>query len=308
MSGFIQSTVMGLAQGMAEDKANEYAAENFQFTKDPYYVKLPNGDLKRRKLPEYCTKQESKNWKKLQTKAWTHDKSMCGCCCWTECIGWVPLLAIIPVIGPGIMYTIHNSLIKFADRKFNLPIELKVKMHSNIAIDLVISLVPLLGVFFSWLNACSTRNAALVYNFVSQRALERHNMQLSQQQQGSNRPNDSRGNYSKGNSNNGSNRDPNRISRRSPPNSNDNRVHRNERTYDKRTCDKRTYDRDDNQYKEPIRPNRVQMKPDYYQNQYNNQYTDNDRNQYSNTQYPYSNNQYSNNQYPNNPQTAPYPT
>lgn len=177
MSGLILSVVEGLGQDYLVDKANEYAEEHFQPVKDPFYekVKLPNGDTKeiRRKLPkDLFGKKESRAWKSIQNRAWMHDRSMCGCCCWTDTIGWAPLLALLPVIGPGIMYLIHNKLITQADKAFKLPLELKAKMHGNIVIDLCISLVPLLGTLFSWLHACSTRNAAMVYNYVVQRAVE----------------------------------------------------------------------------------------------------------------------------------------
>lgn len=187
MSGLIKSAIEGLGQDYLTDKANEYAEEHFQPTKNPYYetIKLPNGEIKeiRRKLPkDLFSKKESKAWKSVQNKAWSHDRSMCGCCCWTDTIGWAPLLALIPVIGPALMYSIHNKLITYADKEFHLPVEVKAKMHGNIMVDLCISLVPILGTLFSWLHTCSTRNAAIVYNFVVKRAVERRQTNFQRQQ------------------------------------------------------------------------------------------------------------------------------
>lgn len=187
MSGLIKSVVEGIGQDILTDKANEYAGSHFQPTKDPFYEKitLPNGETKevKRKLPkELFSKKESKAWKSIQNKAWMHDRSMCGCCCWTDTIGWAPLLALLPVIGPAVMYSIHNKLTTLADKEFNLPLELKAKMHGNIAIDLCISLIPILGTLFSWLHTCSTRNAAMVYNFIVQRALEQQQTNLQRDQ------------------------------------------------------------------------------------------------------------------------------
>lgn len=172
MSGFVTGLLTSWGEGYLQDKATEFAEENFQPTKDPFYEKLPNGKQVRRRLPDCCSKQESKAWKSLQNKAWSHDRSVCGCCCWTQCVGWAPIMAIIPVIGPALMYWVHGKLINYADKHFHLPPDLLVKMHGNIGIDLAISLIPILGILFSWLHASSTRNCAMVYNFVSKRAYE----------------------------------------------------------------------------------------------------------------------------------------
>jgi hypothetical protein len=81
------------------------------------------------------------------------------------------------------MYWVHDKLIELADDRYKLPAEIKVKMHGNIVIDLLISLVPILGSVFAWLHACSTRNAAIVYNFVGKRALERKQAELMHQKE-----------------------------------------------------------------------------------------------------------------------------
>lgn len=171
----IESALAGLAQDKAIERSEEYAGEHFQPTRDPFYENTTDGKQHRRRLPDFCTKEESKNWKSIQNKAWLHDKSLCGCCCWTENIGWAPVLVMVPVIGPALMYWVHNKLITMANKKYDLPTDLLVKLHSNIVIDLCISLIPILGSIFAWLSACSTRNAAMIYNFVCKRALERHN-------------------------------------------------------------------------------------------------------------------------------------
>ncbi|EGA85710.1 YLR326W-like protein [Saccharomyces cerevisiae VL3] len=148
MSGFIKSTLLSLGQDYLEDQYQEFAEQHFQPTRDPFYETNKDGKKHRRRLPYYCTKDESKAWKKVQNKAWLHDKSLCGCCCWTNTIGWAPLLALLPVIGPLLMYWVHDKLIELADDRYKLPAEIKVKMHGNIVIDLLISLVPILGSVF----------------------------------------------------------------------------------------------------------------------------------------------------------------
>lgn len=176
---FIESALVSLGQDELINRGQEFAGEHFQPTKDPFYEKSNDGKKHRLRMPDYCTKEESKNWKAIQNKAWLHDKGLCGCCCWAENIGWAPFLAIFPIIGPSLMYSVHSKLIKLADKKYDLPAEMKVKMYSNIAIDLCISLVPILGSVFAWLNACSTRNATMIYNFVCERSLERYNNEQS---------------------------------------------------------------------------------------------------------------------------------
>lgn len=183
MSGFLQSTLLGLGKDYLQDEYQELAGQHFQPTRDPFYETNKDGKKHRLRLPYYCTKDESKAWKNVQNKAWMHDKSVCGCCCWTSVIGWAPLLALLPVIGPLLMYWVHEQLIELADKKYRLPVETKVKMHGNIVLDLLISLVPVLGSVFAWLHACSTRNAAIVYNFVGQRALERKQAEMMREKQ-----------------------------------------------------------------------------------------------------------------------------
>lgn len=180
MSGLVRDFIVGYA----EDFANEYAQENFQPVIDPYYARVgPQKKKVRRELPaELFSKQERKRFKTLQSKSWTHDRSMCGCCCWTECIGWAPVFSIIPVVGPIIMYMIHNSLVTYAERNLynnRLPTGLKTKLLANITFDLCITLVPVLGALFSWLNGCSTRNTALIYNDL----VEKRMKQVPQYQQ-----------------------------------------------------------------------------------------------------------------------------
>lgn len=183
MSALVANVVQGLGEGFLQDKATGFAEEHFQPTKDPFYEKLPNGKQIRRRLPDYCTKQESKAWKNLQNKAWMHDRNICGCCCWTSGIGWAPMLAFLPVIGPALMYWVHGQLINYANKQYHLPQDLLMKLHANIGIDLAISLVPALGILFAWLHACSTRNSAMIYNFVCERALEKANMEKRAKEQ-----------------------------------------------------------------------------------------------------------------------------
>lgn len=141
---------------------------------DPYYTELPDGSRKRRKLPDYCSTKEKKIWKKLQNRAWKDDRCLCGCLWVNWGLGLAPILSILPTIGPIIMYMVHSKLISMADKELNLPPELLVKLHGNIVLDLLISLPPILGTFLAWMNACSTRNCALIYNYMVKRASQKY--------------------------------------------------------------------------------------------------------------------------------------
>ncbi|SCU87524.1 LAFA_0E07250g1_1 [Lachancea sp. 'fantastica'] len=183
MTSLVQGFIENLAENYASDKWNDYAGERFQPTKDPFYEVLPEGKRKRRKLPEYCSPREKKLWKKLQNRAWKDDRCLCGCLWVNWGLGLAPMLSIIPTIGPIIMYSVHSKLISMADRELALPAELVAKMHGNILLDLLISLPPVLGVIFAWMNACSTRNCAMIYNHLAKKAINSHNAYLQQQAQ-----------------------------------------------------------------------------------------------------------------------------
>ncbi|SCU87294.1 LAMI_0D05490g1_1 [Lachancea mirantina] len=183
MSSLVQGLVKSFAEDWAENKWDDYAGEKLQPTKDPFYCKMPNGKRKRRKLPEYCTQKEKKLWKKLQNRAWKHDRCMCGCIWVNWGLGLAPVLSILPTIGPIIMYWIHSKLISMADKELNLPPELLVKLHGNIVIDLLISLPPIIGTLFAWMNACSTRNCAMIYNYMVKRASKQSAAQTQTQSQ-----------------------------------------------------------------------------------------------------------------------------
>ncbi|KAK9356559.1 hypothetical protein V1523DRAFT_437567 [Lipomyces doorenjongii] len=152
------------------DAWNEFAGEKLQ-TKDPYFEKLADGTTRRRKAPEGTSASDAIVFKKILSSAWKHDRCMCGCF-WADWgVGQAPLISLIPVIGPWIMYSLHLRLNSMAE-ELHIPATLHVKMTANVTFDFLITLVPVLGAVFSYLNACSTRNAALVHTYLMKRALE----------------------------------------------------------------------------------------------------------------------------------------
>ncbi|GEQ68663.1 hypothetical protein JCM33374_g2331 [Metschnikowia sp. JCM 33374] len=156
------------------DVFNEIVGEHFN-TKNPFEDKHGN----KRVLDSHKnTEKERRVWKRVQKRAWVHDKCFvgpcgigldCSCCfCVDLGIGLVPLAVFfLPGIGPLVTYVIHARLIAIAQNELYLPAKLVAKLQSNILLDLLISLPPLVGAFLAWLNACSTRNAALIYTYLA---------------------------------------------------------------------------------------------------------------------------------------------
>lgn len=172
MSNLIKSFV----ESQFESSAEDYAMEKFNaFANKKYNCKDPFRDPetnKRLRLPEELSPQKSdvKFWKRCQNKAWRDDQcflSICGFYASAGCcsIGSCPLVVLIPIIGPIIMYHIHAKLIRMCQKKRPgmLSDEQIAKMHANIVFDLCIALPPIIGTFFTWLNGCSTRNCTIIY-------------------------------------------------------------------------------------------------------------------------------------------------
>lgn len=147
-------------------------APDIVHTKDPFFVTGPNGDQSRRKAPENITRRDKKVWKRIISKAWSHDRNFCGCTGTVDLgVGQAPLVSLIPIIGPICMYVLHARILSLAD-ELQVPSSLHAKMAANILFDFIITLTPVLGALFSWMNACSTRNAALIDTWVRHKAVK----------------------------------------------------------------------------------------------------------------------------------------
>ncbi|CAI5756811.1 unnamed protein product [Candida verbasci] len=163
--------------GIATDYFNDYAEEHWN-GKDPYTDEETGKKLKL--TPGITTKQEQKAWNRIRSQAWKDDKCLLGSCgVGMDCgLGLATFMAFFfPVIGPIITYGIHSRVISIANENFNLPNKLQGKLHSNITFDLLITLPPVIGAFFGWLHGCSTRNAAMIYQFIENMANERASSQ-----------------------------------------------------------------------------------------------------------------------------------
>lgn len=172
--GDIQGQLEGLpGYDIVMDFWNDYAQEHIKVGKNPY---TDENDKKLKLKSPYNTSHEHKLWKKVQKKAWVHDKCFLGSC-WVgmDCgLGLVPVVvALIPAVGPLIMYGLHARLIHIVSNEYELPTKLIAQMESQILIDLLISLPPVIGGLFAWLNGCLTRNAGMIYNYFAYAAEQR---------------------------------------------------------------------------------------------------------------------------------------
>lgn len=171
MNGIVESFALGQAQDYATDKWNTWAGEKLQ-TKDPYRYEDAEGKSHKLKLPAQASKQDQKMWKWVQRRAWLDDKCFCGCYPVDCGVGLGPLMAILPVIGPILMYAVHARLVTRAGQYWHLDSKTIAKMQANILFDFLISLPPVIGSLLVWLNGCSTRNAAIVHTQVSKRLMQ----------------------------------------------------------------------------------------------------------------------------------------
>lgn len=148
------------------DYFNEYGEEHWNAKVNPFEDE--NGN-KRRLPKDLATKHDQQVWKQIQSQAWTDDKCFLGSCAvGLDCgLGLAPLVVLIfPVLGPLIMYRVHTRVINIAQKNYNLPNTLIAKLQTNIMIDLLITFPPVIGSFFGWLHACSTRNAGMIYIYL----------------------------------------------------------------------------------------------------------------------------------------------
>lgn len=179
--GVIDSFVEGIAQDFAIDTAmdkwNEFAEEKIK-TKDPYRDKSPEGKNKKLKLRDSATKEEQKMWKWVQKRAWVDDKCFMGCYPVDCGVGLGPIAVAIPVIGPFLMYAVHARLTTRAGMFFKLDAKTVAKLQANILFDLFLTFPPVIGSLFSWLNGCSTRNAAIIHTEVTKMLIQREKAAL----------------------------------------------------------------------------------------------------------------------------------
>ncbi|KAG9287581.1 hypothetical protein G9A89_019642 [Geosiphon pyriformis] len=122
-------------------------------------------------LPPGLTKQEAKILKTVKRRAARYDEGFCSCC--GIKLGLEPLLGLIPVIGDFMGSFLALLLIRTAKQVGDLPTSLIYQMMMNVLIDLVLGLVPIVGDLADFVFKCNSRNAALLHEFLEDRAKNR---------------------------------------------------------------------------------------------------------------------------------------
>lgn len=181
VSGFVQGIAQDYAIDTGIEKWNEIAGKHFN-VKDPYRYETADGKTKKLKLPESATKEEQKCWKWIQKRAWVDDKCFMGCYPVDCGIGLGPIVVLIPAIGPYLMYLVHVQLVNKAVKQFQLDATTQAKLHANILFDLMLTFPPVIGSLLAWLNGCSTRNAAIIYNQIGKMLVQRESQPRMEQQ------------------------------------------------------------------------------------------------------------------------------
>lgn len=175
----IQEQLEGLpGYDLVMDKYNEWAGDKFNNT-NPFEDKHGNRRVLNSPLN---TEKERHVWKHVQKLAWIHDKCFLGSCGvgLDAGIGLVPVAVFfLPALGPILTYVIHARLISLAQNELYLPAKLVAKLQANIFLDFLISLPPVIGAFLAWLNGCLTRNAGILYVYMTTLAEKRANGQAA---------------------------------------------------------------------------------------------------------------------------------
>ncbi|KAG5360783.1 putative membrane protein [Yarrowia sp. B02] len=162
--GLIETVGESVGLDYVQGKVGDIAGHHLN--QDPYFHEDEQGNQKKLKAPPGCTEYQTKKWKELKQTAWNHDRCCCGCF-WADCgVGLCPIVCIIPVIGPILMWAMRGHIVTLA-KDLGCPESVQMKMNSNILIDFLLGLVPVLGPWFAWLNGCSTRNAAIAHNWLA---------------------------------------------------------------------------------------------------------------------------------------------
>lgn len=114
--------------------------------------------------------------KKMTRKAWRLDMafSVCFCCHSGDIrLGWSAVIGILPVIGDIINLYLSLSLLKLAQKVDDgLPAFTVSKMMSNVMIDFVLGITPVLGTIAGALYKANSRNALILEHFLKKRAKE----------------------------------------------------------------------------------------------------------------------------------------
>lgn len=84
---------------------------------------------------------------------------------WKFKIGLDPIIGLLPVAGDTLSLILSSYIILTAF-KFKLPNMIKAKMISNVVLDYIVGLVPLIGDIFDVAYKANIRNVKLLENYL----------------------------------------------------------------------------------------------------------------------------------------------
>lgn len=119
---------------------------------------------------EGLSKNDHKVLKRVTRKCWRLDLafSMCGLR-----LGWSAVIGIIPVVGDFINVFLAMKIIRLAQTvDGGLPPFVLSKMMTNIVIDFLLGITPILGTIAGALYKCNSRNSLILEHYLKKRAKE----------------------------------------------------------------------------------------------------------------------------------------
>lgn len=88
-------------------------------------------------------------------------------------IGWSGIMAIIPIVGDLLSIIFSLLLFKIArDVDGGLPIKIQLIFISNILIDFLLGLIPIIGSFIEIIYKANSRNALVLEKYLQERGEE----------------------------------------------------------------------------------------------------------------------------------------
>ncbi|KAK3374943.1 hypothetical protein B0H63DRAFT_261450 [Podospora didyma] len=154
-------------------------------SENPYYHKVTvtnpkNGKTKtktvERPVPRGISNNDAKILRRVRKKAYRWDMGINCSCCFGLRFGWSAIIGLIPFIGDFLELFMSFRLVWKADKiDGGLPMQIRARMVSNIAIDFAIGFIPVLGDFVDAFHRANTKNAWLLDAYLEEKgkALER---------------------------------------------------------------------------------------------------------------------------------------
>lgn len=171
--GILRWQLQKLGQGRVYEYLETHVSQEDPFIQEYIDERGRKRTRKNNSVPDGLTAQDEIIFKRFRTSAYHMDRRCQYLCFFLpfRC-GSHTLLSIIPIIGPILCY-LHSIQWIRTLTPLHMPATLLAKMHANVMIDLLFTIVPIAGIFFKWFNKCNTRNTVLLEKWLVLRATNR---------------------------------------------------------------------------------------------------------------------------------------